>query len=252
MDTMNDSSQEIQFRQYDYPYHHIPFLKNGGGMRVRMLNWGFEYLSCMGRIMELIVMEDPKSVLDVGCGDGVLLASLPRSIKERVGVDINSRAIAFARAFSPDVEFRNQPIEDVDEVFDVVCAVEVLEHIPDRDIDNILRAIATRVAPGGSLLISVPTKNILLNPKHFRHYDLDVLKQQVVPSCTPMVLEHVEYFYVHTFLEKIYKKLTQNAIIYGEIPFLRRFIYGYVEKQARQANDLTGAHLIARFRQVDV
>jgi 2-polyprenyl-3-methyl-5-hydroxy-6-metoxy-1,4-benzoquinol methylase len=250
---MNADSQEIQSQQYSYPYHHIPYVKGAGdGVRIRMLNWGFEYLICKERLVDLIAREKPKAVLDVGCGDGALLGALPASIKARIGIDTNPRAISFARAFFPDVEFRCGNIDSVQETFDIVCAIEVLEHIPDNAIGDFLEAIASCIAPGGALLISVPTSNEPVNHKHFRHYDLESLMQQTERPLTGIVLEYVEYFYVRTMLEHLYQKLTQNPLIYGELPFLRRFVYRYARRCAVGATKANGVHLIAKFRRLSV
>lgn len=92
-------SQEIQSRQYGYPYHHLPFInETGKGYRAREVDWGFEYLLYMRKLRGYVSAENPESVLDVGCGDGFLLGSLPTDIKRRVGLDINERALSFGRA----------------------------------------------------------------------------------------------------------------------------------------------------------
>lgn len=99
-------SQDIQFRQYGRPYHHDPYFDEMGEGHRRGMDWGFEYLLYSNKLREHVLAENPKSVLDVGCGDGRFLKGLPAAIDRRVGLDINDRALGFARAFSPDVDFR--------------------------------------------------------------------------------------------------------------------------------------------------
>lgn len=240
--------QDIQYRQYEFPYHHIPHLdERGEGHRIRTLKWGFEYLLYTNHIASMIGSFSPSSVLDVGCGDGYLLGNLG-NIPQRVGVDLNSHALSFARAFFPDVEFRNCDVSEISENFDVVCAIEVLEHVPDDAVSNFLQTITARLKPGGVLLISVPTKNMPLNPKHFRHYDTNLLRRQLEELLPDMSIEHEQFFYKRTFVENLYKAATQNPLIRGEIPLLRGYVWRHAKRQASAADLSNGLHLIAVLR----
>lgn len=212
---------------------------------MRILKWGFEYLIYMRKVRALILERRPASVLDVGCGDGYLLGQLPDDIPIRCGVDINERALAFARAFFPEIDYRSEALADVEEQFDVVSAVEVLEHIPDAEVEGFLKAAAERVKPGGALIVTIPSVNIPLNPKHFRHYDRALLSAQLAQAIPEMKLERMMFYYVQTRLESLYQRLSQNRLVYGEIPVLRRAVWKHASDQADKATDATGRHLIA-------
>lgn len=76
-----------------------------------------------------------ESVLDVGCGQGSLLADL-RSAFPHIklnGVDISNSAVELARLKVPDGRFwvLNITKEHLSEKFDLVVCSEVLEHIPE-------------------------------------------------------------------------------------------------------------------------
>jgi 2-polyprenyl-3-methyl-5-hydroxy-6-metoxy-1,4-benzoquinol methylase len=202
----------------------------------------------MARVAEIVAAERPLSVLDVGCGDGYLLGTLPTTIPIRRGVDIDDRALAFARAFFPDVDYRGESIAAVQEQFDVVCAIEVVEHIPDEEVNDFLRATAACLKPGGLLLISVPTTNLPLNPKHFRHYDRVLLRSQIVEAVPAAEIEAMDYYYTLTAAERLYRRLTRSAICQGEIPLVRRAVWRYARRKAGAATDRNGHHLIARIR----
>jgi len=101
-------------------------------------------------------------VLDAGCGTGygsLILASSPR-VREVLGVDADSRAIAHARRFygSPRVGFLHLDVaSDAAQAlgcFDGVVCLEVLEHLerPER----LLASLHLLLAPGGRLWISTP------------------------------------------------------------------------------------------------
>ncbi|MFY9292315.1 MAG: bifunctional 2-polyprenyl-6-hydroxyphenol methylase/3-demethylubiquinol 3-O-methyltransferase UbiG [Methylorubrum rhodinum] len=96
------------------------------------------------------------SVVDIGCGGGVLSEPLARLGARVTGLDPASANIAAARAHAEgeglDIDYRDETIEAVvagGARFDVVLAMEVVEHVSDRA--GFLRAACTAVKPGGLL-----------------------------------------------------------------------------------------------------
>lgn len=98
-------------------------------------------------------------VLDVGCYDGVLLASLdPRY--GRYGVEASAAACEQARTRGVEIvaaTIRNLP--SVAMQFDVICAVDVIEHVDDPR--SFVAMLAERLVPGGTLIISTGTLDAL-------------------------------------------------------------------------------------------
>ena len=77
-------------------------------------------------------------ILDVGCGGGLLSEPLKRLGADVVGIDAGEKNIAVAKIHSKqsnlEIDYRNQDVEDLaktDEKFDVVLAMEVIEHVAD-------------------------------------------------------------------------------------------------------------------------
>jgi 2-polyprenyl-3-methyl-5-hydroxy-6-metoxy-1,4-benzoquinol methylase len=168
------ASDETNFARQDdlyaFPHHHLPWRDSSGGRCIsRSLGWGAEYLCCLQRVSGIIESLGAHSVLDGGCGDGRLFTLLPDSVTRRVGADPSPRAIAYARAFSPAAEWHAGPIDALAERFDVVTAIEVLEHIPDAIIPSFVQSLADRVAPGDHAVVTVPGVVLPLNAKHHRH-----------------------------------------------------------------------------------
>jgi len=100
------------------------------------------------------------SVLDVGCGVGIMsaLALGPGRARRVFGFDISSRAIEIAKGMRvehhAEVTFQALPAGVFpDEQFDVVLCVDVLHHVPPPAQRDFLRKACDRVRAGGLLLL---------------------------------------------------------------------------------------------------
>lgn len=239
----------LQNSQYDFPYHYIPhFSPRMGISRIRYLSWGMEYLCYQHHLKGLVEGFKPRSMLEVGCGDGYFVGMLDKSIA-RKGVDLSKEAIAFAKAFHPDVSFEAVPIDACEEQFDVVAAVEVLEHIPDEQVGRFLRDVAARVRPdGGRLVLSVPTTVVPLNKKHYRHYDRTLLEKQLRDSGAGLALEKIEYVYRESRVWTFYSKLTGNRYWNLELNGINRLMWKRIWERNRIASESNGRHLVAVLR----
>jgi ubiquinone/menaquinone biosynthesis C-methylase UbiE len=121
---------------------------------VRRLMAGFEET-----LEELFTRAAPESVLDVGCGEGVLTERWAAQLGTRpvVGIDLDDPKLhaEWATRRRDNLEFRTGSADELpfaDGAFELVAAIEALEHIPDAP--SVVREMA-RVA-GGHLLVSVP------------------------------------------------------------------------------------------------
>jgi SAM-dependent methyltransferase len=121
---------------------------------VRRLMAGFER-----SVDELFAQAAPRSVLDIGCGEGVLTAQWAQRLGTGrvVGVDLEDPKLEaeWAQRQRENLEFRAMPaerLEFADDEFELVAATEVLEHVPDPAL--VLSEMA-RVS-ARHLLVSVP------------------------------------------------------------------------------------------------
>jgi ubiquinone/menaquinone biosynthesis C-methylase UbiE len=95
--------------------------------------------------------------LDVGCGTGANTAVLRAHARDVVGLDFRPEGIATARQqHCGDASFirgHAARLPFADHVFDVVTALDVLEHVDDEAaLDEIVRVLR----PGGTIIVSVP------------------------------------------------------------------------------------------------
>jgi len=100
-----------------------------------------------------------KSIADIGCGDGDFL-SLLNEYHTRVGVDISEKRINKAKNRFPNIEFKLGDcynIELEDKSFDIVSALELLEHLeyPHKLMEELSRVSKKYI------LISTPNGNFL-------------------------------------------------------------------------------------------
>lgn len=90
----------------------------------------------------------PTKVLDIGCGEGFVIKNLKKTMPEIrfAGIDISSEAIQEAKDEIPEGQFYNLDISNpvmqnglLEENFDIVMSLEVLEHIPEYEkaLENI-------------------------------------------------------------------------------------------------------------------
>jgi 2-polyprenyl-3-methyl-5-hydroxy-6-metoxy-1,4-benzoquinol methylase len=121
---------------------------------VRRLMAGFERT-----LDELFTQAAPASVLDVGCGEGVLSEQWAARIAPGrvLGIDLADPKLAaeWASREAPNLEFAAMPAERLefgDREFELVAATEVLEHVPDpaQVLSEMARVSSTH------LLVSVP------------------------------------------------------------------------------------------------
>jgi 2-polyprenyl-3-methyl-5-hydroxy-6-metoxy-1,4-benzoquinol methylase len=89
---------------------------------------------------ELLGLAAPGSLLDVGCGEGVLVHRWAQRLPERrvVGIDLEEESIqaGWAERQAPNLEYRVMRAESLpfaENEFDLASAIEVLEHVPDPE-----------------------------------------------------------------------------------------------------------------------
>jgi len=110
-----------------------------------------------------------KQLIDVGCGGGILAESMAQRGAHVTGIDMGEAPLTVANIHKlesgVEVDYQRSTAEqmahDRPEYYDIVCCLEMLEHVPDPG--SVIAACAKMAKPGGSLYFSTINRN----PKAF-------------------------------------------------------------------------------------
>lgn len=105
------------------------------------------------------------SLIDVGCGGGLIAEPMRRLGFEVTGVDASTENVGTARAHAEmmglEIAYRAATAEQVaaeGRTFDVVLALEIVEHVVDPEA--FLRTCAAMVAPGGMMVVATLNRTL--------------------------------------------------------------------------------------------
>ncbi|WP_061023290.1 bifunctional 2-polyprenyl-6-hydroxyphenol methylase/3-demethylubiquinol 3-O-methyltransferase UbiG [Bradyrhizobium sp. CCH5-F6] len=102
-------------------------------------------------------------LLDIGCGAGLLCEPLSRLGAQVIGIDPSSSNIAAAKLHADKshlaIDYRCTTVEEIDprERFDIVLAMEVVEHV--TDVGVFLKRCASMLKPNGLMVVSTLNRN---------------------------------------------------------------------------------------------
>ncbi|MWN05487.1 bifunctional 2-polyprenyl-6-hydroxyphenol methylase/3-demethylubiquinol 3-O-methyltransferase UbiG [Gilliamella sp. Pas-s95] len=106
-----------------------------------------------------------KTVLDVGCGGGILSESLAKLGANVTAIDLADESLSVAKIHAEQngltINYQKQTVEDHAQqhpgYYDVITCMELLEHVPDPF--SIIQACATLLKPEGKLFLSTINRN---------------------------------------------------------------------------------------------
>jgi 2-polyprenyl-6-hydroxyphenyl methylase/3-demethylubiquinone-9 3-methyltransferase len=125
-----------------------------------------------------------QTVLDVGCGGGILSESLAKAGSQVTAIDMDAAALETAKAHAKtsqlNIDYRHQTVESLADShahsFDVITCMEMLEHVPDPAA--IITACANLLKPEGKLFVST------LN-RHPKAYAMAVVGAEYILNLLP-------------------------------------------------------------------
>ena len=107
-----------------------------------------------------------ENILDFGCGSGVMLPFLSQHSKQVTAIDVDLLPLERVKQHIPLaanvtlLDANQTPISNLEQKsFDLINALDVLEHVDD--LPRTLSELMNLLKPGGQLVVSGPTENIL-------------------------------------------------------------------------------------------
>jgi len=217
----------IQEQEYEEPYH----WKSENRVEYCRYNMLSKFL--VHQIMDICICHQSESVqiFDVGCGDGRSSYSIWKNLcsegfdVELTGCDISSKAIKWAEKFTKErsdssLQFYDknfiQVVQNATESKKITFLIlrEVIEHLKEEEIDKIVEGFKSNFS-GGFVLITTPSQNSPVAPKHYRHYTPRMLKE-ICRRNDIDVLKLTGFAYRPRFLywPLMYLKILLNKILF--------------------------------------
>jgi len=210
--------QEIQEKEYFIPYH-----------------WTIDKSSKIGRIyfgyikncINLIKNLDKNiKILDAGCGDGRFLKELrDNNFNQVYGIDYSERAINFAKILTSHTNLKVCDIKNLpynDNFFDVIFLIEVIEHIDPDEVNKIIKELDRVLKNSGKIIITVPSKNVSVQKKHFQHFSLSGLRGLLEPY---FCIENYFGYNKNNFILDLIDRILNNKC------FSLKFIFHWYNKK---------------------
>lgn len=213
----NDFYDDLSDRWYTATDHPIALLRAENAVRVPWI---------IGQIGE------NKTVLDIGCGAGILTNALSLKGHTVYGIDLSEKSLEIAkkRDLSKRVDYRVAnayalPFEE--EKFDVVCAMDVLEHVEDPSL--LIMQAARVLKPNGLFFFHTFNRNLLSYfliikgvdwcvpnaPKNMHVYPLFIKPEELEEICEDQDLQIIN---IQGFSPKIFSKPFWKMVFTRNVP----------------------------------
>ena len=235
--------------EHAFPSHHVPRLNEGHYTPIYFAPGGHVYLAYLEHTLARLAVREWQSLIDVGCGQGRLVAMLRERFPNRtiMGVDPSERAIALARALVPHATFRASDITGgLDKTFDVATCMETLAGIEPARLPGFASALRQLLKDGGTLLATVPSTN--MPPADARqHFTAASLEAALAAHFR---LERMEYLNRRDWLTRLAEKMLFNPYFAVTDKRALQFFYRHYRRHCTVADERRGERILGIFRAI--
>lgn len=121
------------------------------------------------------------SVLEIGCGIGVISEFISNKASKVVGIDISEENIKFARTTVKEVSFYCTDFFEFssENKFDLITLFDVLEHVPKEKHGNLFRKIVGLSNPSTVVMITIPDPHYTAYVRKSTPEKLQVIDEEI-------------------------------------------------------------------------
>jgi 2-polyprenyl-3-methyl-5-hydroxy-6-metoxy-1,4-benzoquinol methylase len=188
------------------------------------------------------------TIVEFGCGTGYMITRpLAKNGYNIIGVDTDRESISLGKeifikeGLDPDI-LKAKDIAELDLTPDVVIASEVLEHIPDEELDKTLYFIRSKLKQGGRLLVTVPNGYGWFEMESFFWFKVGFGRIIKWLKLDHIIIKIKESIFAYDFEDLIPSTLADS-------PHIQRFTYNEIQKilhkNSYEVIDIKGSVLFA-------
>lgn len=137
-------------------------------------------------LLKKLTITSTTKVLDIGCGRGDITLFISQKADQAIGIDYSKDAIELANSikknFPKTIQKKNEfkvmnakKLEFPDNTFDLIICIDVLEHLYQPEVEEVMKEIKRVLKKDGILFLHTGTNKILYNYT-YKYYTLPINK----------------------------------------------------------------------------
>ncbi len=164
---MSTPLQQNTYEQFADEYAHSYIRRSRG-------DFNFNLDLTIPRLFEVVGGVDGLTVLDAGCGEGIVSRTLPGTAARVVGIDVAPQLVAYARerdltqSITYEVHDLSRPLPQYTDTFDLIVSNMVLNDVPDYT--GFIATLSRVLKPQGRIVLSMNNPYSALHREKVENY----------------------------------------------------------------------------------